>query len=49
LPVEKYLKKLDITGNFISEASLLNVVQKGLKANTSLLCLDTRINPGYTH
>lgn len=26
LPLEKYLKKLDVSGNFISEASLLDVI-----------------------
>lgn len=45
---DNYLKMIDVSGNCISEHSLSTIVKKGLLENSTLLCFDARINPGFT-
>jgi hypothetical protein len=45
---DKYLKKIDISGNYLSAHGLSVIVKQGLMENTSLMCFDARINPGFT-
>lgn len=45
---DKYLKKIDVSGNYLSAHALSIIVKLGLMENQSLMCFDARINPGFT-
>lgn len=43
---DKYMKKVDISGNYVKEHGLQTIVKEGLLVNESVLCFDARLNPG---
>jgi hypothetical protein len=45
---DKYLKKLDLSANKLNQHALSMIVKKGMIDNPSLICLDARLNPGFT-
>ncbi len=45
---DKYLKKIDVSGNNINEHAFKVIIKTGLLENNSLICFDARINPGFT-
>jgi Ran GTPase-activating protein (RanGAP) involved in mRNA processing and transport len=45
---DKYLKKIDVSGNFIREHAFSTIIKTGLIENTSIVCFDARINPGFS-
>jgi Ran GTPase-activating protein (RanGAP) involved in mRNA processing and transport len=45
---DKYLKKIDLSGNFIHEHGFKTIIKTGMLENSTLVCFDARINPGFT-
>jgi len=45
---EKYIKNIDLSGNRIRTYGLTVLLKVGLLQNESIICFDTRLNPGLT-
>lgn len=45
---DKYLKVLNISGNYIDQHDLSSIVKNALTVNRSLVGFDARLNPGCT-
>ena len=45
---DQYIKKIDISGNKVTEQGFKILIKMGLIENQTLICLDGRINTGFS-
>ena len=47
LAKDSYIRKIDVSGNQITQTGLSCLLKSGLLENESVVCLDARLNPGF--